>query len=138
MGVQKPGRGDFATSPLTHQNTANISVVGAGVPATVRAQDKAAVAISGEELSQMLALLYSAGIRRVEIDALMDGLKITFTGTIYKRNDRRLNRTYYIIYPLGSGQKFLREKYRAFKGEITRNLKRPMPILVINIRPKTT
>jgi hypothetical protein len=138
MGAQNPSQWGFITNPLVHQNSANISIVGAGVPAMVRAQDKAAVAISGEELSQMLALLYSAGIRRVEIDALVDGLKITLTGTIYKRNDRRSGRTHYVVYPLGSGQKFLREKYRAFKGEVPRNLKRPMPILVMNIRPKTT
>ena len=138
MGAQSPTQGGIATNPQVHQMITNLSVVGSGVPATVRSQDKAAVAISGEELSQMLALLYSAGIRRVEIDALVDGLKITFTGTIYKRNDRRSGRTHYIIYPLGSGQKFLREKYRAFKGEVPRNLKRPMPILVMNIRPKTT
>jgi hypothetical protein len=138
MGAQNPTQWEFVTNPQPHQKTTNLSVVSSIIPATVRAQDRAAVAISGEDLSRVLALLYNAGVRQVEVDILVDGLKITFTGTIYKRNNRRTGRTHYIIYPLGSGQKFLREKYRTFKGEIPRNLKRPMPILVMNIRPKTT
>jgi hypothetical protein len=126
------------TNQQLHQTSANLYVIGGGIPATVRSQDKTVVAISGEELSKALAVFYSAGIRHVEVDVLVNDLKVILTGTIYKRNDRRTGRTHYIIYPLGSGQKFLREKYRAFRGEVPRNLKRPMPILVMNIRPKTT
>jgi hypothetical protein len=136
METQNTTRVSVATNPQLHQTLANLSIIGGGIPATVRSQDKTAIAIGGEELSRALALFYSAGIRRVEIDALVDGLKITLTGTIYKKDDKRTGRRHYIMYPLGSSQKFLREKYRAFRGEVPRNLKRPMPILVMSIRPK--
>jgi DNA-binding beta-propeller fold protein YncE len=126
------------TSPTPKTNTNLIVTAVSGLPAAVRSHDKNAVSIFGERLSEVLEAYYSAGVRWVDVAVGLDGQQLVVTCTIHKKVDRRTNRVYYWLYPLGTGQYLLRERYKAFRGAAERYAKTPMPIVIYSIMPKKT
>ena len=106
------------------------------MPAVVVSHSKDAVLISGERLSEVLEVYYSGGVRQVDAVIGLDGQYLTITCTIHRKVDRRTNRVYYWLYPLGTGQYLLRERYKAFRGTAERYAKTPMPIIIYSIMPK--
>ena len=133
MGWNQP-----ITHPMTEPNTQkNIFFPTPGLSAAVKVHDKRAVGIFGNRLSEVLEKLYNIGVRKVDLVVDVGGRQIVITASIYKKVDRRSGRTYYWGYPIGSDQIFLREKYKAFRGEAERYAKTPMPIVVYMIMPKT-
>ena len=132
MGVNQP-----ITNSVREQNTQQkIFFPTPGLSATVAVRDKTTVGIFGSRLSEVLGNLYNAGIRKADLVVDVNGHQIVITVSIYKRVDRRSGRTYYWAYPLRSDQIFLRERYKAFRGEAERYAKTPMPIVVYMIMPK--
>jgi DNA-binding beta-propeller fold protein YncE len=116
----------------------DLFVVVGGLPAAVRNHAKNAVSISGERLSEVLEAYYGVGARQVDVVVGLDGQQLVVTCTIHRKVDRRTNHIYYWLYPLGTGQYLLRERYKAFRGVAGRYAKTPMPIVIYSIMPKKT
>lgn len=126
------------TNPPTTRTKMDLFVVIGGLPAAVRNHARNAVSIFGEKLNEVLEAYYSSGVRQVDVVAVLDGQQLVVTCTIHKKVDRRTNRVYYWLYPLGTGQYLLRERYKAFRGVAERYAKTPMPIVIYSIMPKKT
>jgi len=109
-----------------------------GLPATVVSHSKNAVSIFGESLNEVLETYYSLGVRQVDAVVWLDGQYLTITCTIHRKVDKRTNRVYHWLYPIGAGQYLLRERYKAFRGAAERYAKTPMPIVIYSIMPKKT
>jgi hypothetical protein len=126
------------TNPPATRTKMDLFVVMGGLPAAVRNHAANAVSIFGERLGEVLEAYYSNGVRQVDVAVGLDGQQLVITCTIHKKVDRRTNRVYHWLYPLGTGQYLLREKYRAFRGAAGRYAKTPMPIVIYSILPKKT
>jgi len=130
--------GNSVTNPPTTRTKMDLFVVIGGLPAAVRNHARNAVSIFGERLSEVLEAYYNSGVRQVDVAAVLDGQQLVVTCTIHRRVDRRTNRVYYWLYPLGTGQYLLRERYKAYRGVAERYAKTPMPIVIYSIMPKKT
>ncbi len=131
-----PGTPTVTTSPTPKINTNLIVTAISGLPAVVASHSKDAVLITGERLGEVLEVYYSGGVRQVDAVIGLDGQQLVVTCTVHRKVDRRTNRVYYWLYPLGAGQYLLREKYKAFRGAAGRYAKTPMPIVIYSIMPK--
>ena len=126
------------TSQTPKTNTNLIVAAISGLPAVVVNHSRDAVLISGERLGEVLEVYYNGGVRQVDAVIGLDGQQLVVTCTIHRKADRRTNRVYYWLYPLGAGQHLLRERYKAFRGAAERYAKTPMPIVIYSIMPKKT
>ena len=136
---------DSGITHPTHNNVTSIKLFAdnllgmpfrAAIPAHVVMHDKNAVGISGQKLAEILEVYYKAGISRVEAAVLVDGQPLVVDCRIYTRHDQRRNRTYYWLYPLGTGQSLLRDMLRRHRGDAPRNAKRPLPAAILAVVPK--
>jgi hypothetical protein len=98
--------------------------------------DKGVVGISGPKLAENLEVYYRAGVRQVEAVVLVAGQPLAVDGTINVRHDRRSGRTYLWLYPLQPAQSILRDLYLKHRGDAAPRAKKPMPIIVLTVRPK--
>jgi hypothetical protein len=129
--------GHSNTTHTTPKNSTNLVAAAiSGLPAVVVNHSRDAVVISGERLSEVLEVYYNAGVRQVDAVVGLDGQQFVVTCSIYRKADRRTNRVYYWLYPLGAGQHLLRERYKAFRGAAERYAKTPTPIVIYSIMPK--
>jgi len=132
------GRSPVTNSPISKNNT-NLTVPAvSGLPAVVVNYSRDAVMIFCEGLSEVLEMYYSLGVHHVNVAVGLGGQQLTIECTIHRKVDRRINRVYYYLYPLGSSQHLLRERYKEFRGAAKRYAKTPMPIVVYSIMPKKT
>jgi hypothetical protein len=120
---------------ITAMSFAN-NIPASAIPAYVTAHDKNAVGISGRMLDKVLDLYYKAGLRDVEAVLFVEGQAMVVEGKIYVRRDKQTNRHQCWLYPLQPAQSLLRDLYRKYRGETPRRIRRPMPVLIIAIRPK--
>jgi hypothetical protein len=137
MGVNPPHTSPVTNPPPPQNKPNNIFFPTTGLSAILKLHDKGAVVITSKRLNEILERLYSIGITKVDLVVELDGRQVIICGSIYRRTDRRANRTYYYIYPLGSDQLLLRSRYLAFRGNAERYSKTPLPVLIYSIVPKT-
>ena len=133
-GIPLPG----TTTPIP-QNTGNITTAvttQVAIPAYLVLHEKHAVAISGPKLAEALAVYHRAGIRRVEAAVAAAGQPILADCTISIRVNRQRGRTYIWLYPLQPAQALLRDLYHKYRSDAPRRAKKPMPVLILFIRPK--
>jgi hypothetical protein len=126
------------TNPSTTRTKMDLFVVTGGLPAAVRNHARNAVSIFGERLSEVLEAYYSAGVRQVDVAIGLDGQQLIVMCSIHRKVDKRTGRVYYWLYPLGTGQYLLRERYNAFRGAAERYAKTPMPIVIYSMLPRKT
>jgi hypothetical protein len=103
------------------------------VPGYVIAHDKNAVAITGQNLAEVLSQLYEAGFRYVEAVVEVAEQKLVIDATIYSKYDRRRGRAYFWLYPLQPGQSVLRDLFRKYRGGAAPHAKKPMPVIIHQI-----
>jgi hypothetical protein len=108
----------------------------AAIPASVILHDKNAVGISGPKLAEVLAVLHRAGIEYVEVVMVADGQTLLAECRIAARNDKQRARARLWLYPLQPAQSLLRDLYYNYRGEAPRRARRPMPVLILAVRPK--
>jgi hypothetical protein len=103
-----------------------------GVPAvlTSSGEAKRLVLIRSNELSQQLQQFLNAGVRRVEVTALVEGLLLTFKASIVKRGPRHPLH----LHPVGEAGRFLTELYRRRRAASGRKHS-PVPMLILNLIP---
>lgn len=106
------------------------------IPAYVFAHDKNSVGIGGRTLAEVLALYYKAGLRNVEAVVSVEGQIVVVKGKIYVRRDKQTDQCRCWLYPFQPAQAFLRDLYLRYRGEAPRRTRRPMPVLLLAIRPK--
>ncbi len=135
------------TGPVTNPHTEKImenitatvmfATVISGVPAFVTVHDNNYVAISGKPLSDLLRAFYDAGVRHVVAVIDVAGQRLVAEAKVYRRTDRRSGRTYYWLYPLQPAQSILRDLYLKYRGDVAPRTKRPMPVIVLAVVPKS-
>jgi hypothetical protein len=135
LGIPVPG-----TNAPALLGTGNITVTAttaqAAIPAYIVSHEKNAVAISGPKLAEALAVYHRAGIRRVEAAVVAAGQPLLADCTISVRVNRQRNRTYLWLYPVQPAQALLRDLYHKYRSDAPRRAKKPMPVLILSIRPK--
>jgi len=127
------------TTPTQQDNPTNITIqplTQAAVPAYVVSHEKNVVAISGPKLAEVLSVYYKAGVRRVEAAVIVGGQLLLVDCTIAVRHNKHRNRTYLWLYPLQPAQALLRDLYRKYRGETPPRTKKPMPVLVLSVKPR--
>ncbi len=117
--------------------TATFATVVSGVPAFVTVHDSQYVAISGRPLSDLLKAFYDAGVRHVVAVIDVAGQRLAAEAKVYRRTDRRSGRTYFWLYPLQPAQSLLRDMLRRYRGDAPRNAKRPLPVAILAVLPKS-
>jgi len=134
-GAVPPGIGP---PKLTGNQIINQTVTAshAGVPAYLIIHDKGAVGIGGPKLSEILSLYHKAGVEYVEVVVVVDGQVVLADCKINVRRHKQRGKTYMWAYPLQPAQAFLREVYRRYRGEAPRRARKPMPVLILALRPK--
>ena len=134
-GIPLPGT--TTPTPLSTGNiTTGVTTTQVAIPAYLVLHEKHAVAISGPKLAEALAVYHRAGIRRVEAAVVAAGQPLVADCTIVARTNKQRNRTYLWLYPLQPAQALLRDLYHKYRSDAPRRARRPMPILVLSIRPK--
>jgi hypothetical protein len=127
-------------TPTLQSGGQNITVANtiaqAAIPAYLVSHEKNIVAISGSKLAEILAVYHRAGIRYVEVAVSVDGQLLLADCRINVRHNRQRNRTYWWLYPLQPAQSLLREVLRRYRGEAPRRARRPMPVLILAVKPK--
>jgi hypothetical protein len=91
---------------------------------------KRLVFIKSHALTPQLQQFLSAGIRRVEVTALIDGMALTFTASITKRGAQHPLH----LHPIGEAGKFLAEVYRQHRAGSGRR-HNPVPMLILSVTP---
>jgi hypothetical protein len=130
LGIPPPGI-DTQTVPNGLNITAPVAI-----PAYIVSHEKNVVAISGPKLAEALDVYYKAGIRRVEAAVIAGGQSFLIDCTIAARHNKQRNRTYLWLYPLQPAQTLFRDLYRKYRGDAPRRSRRPMPVLILALRPK--
>jgi hypothetical protein len=132
------------TNPHTEKIMENITVthtfastVVAGVPAFVTVHDNNSVAISGRPLSDLLRAFYETGVRHVVVVIDAAGQRLAAEAKVYRRTDKRSGHTYFWLYPLQPAQSLLRDMLRRYRGDAPRNAKRPLPVAILAVLPKS-
>ncbi len=135
IGVPLPG-----TTTPTLQNSPNITptaiISQAAIPAHLVSHEKNVVAISGPKLAEVLDVYYKAGIRHVEVAVIAGGQLLLADCTITARHNKQRGRTYFWLYPLQPAQTLFRDLYRKYRGEAPRRVRKPMPVLILTVKPK--
>jgi hypothetical protein len=116
--------------------TSTVAITQAAIPAYLVSHEKNAVGIGGAKLGEVLNVYYKAGIRRVEAIVTVGGQPLLADCRINARYSKHRNRTYLWLYPRQPAQSVLRDLYRKYRGEAPRRARRPVPILILAIRPK--
>ena len=106
------------------------------MPAYLIIHDEGAVGIGGPKLSEVLSLYHRAGVEYVEVVVVVDGQVLVADCKINVRRHKQRGKAYLWAYPLQPAQAFLREVYRRYRGEAPRRARKPMPVLILSIRPK--
>jgi hypothetical protein len=114
-----------------NQPILQLGVVARGTPAVLTSggETKRLVFIRSKELSRQLQQFLNAGVRRVEVATLVDGLLLTFEATIVKRGAQPLH-----LHPIGEAGKFLAELYRSRRAASGRK-HNSVPLLILNVVP---
>jgi hypothetical protein len=109
------------------------------IPATITSNGRTygvlEVLIKCDGLEPLLKSYYGAGVRRVKLLTFAAGHQVVLSCSVVKKEDSRRKKVYYVLYPLGDGQRLLRDLYIAYRGEARRGAKRPMPIFVHAVMP---
>jgi len=116
--------------------TPSVTMLHAAIPASVILHDKNAVGISGSKLEEVLAVLHKAGVEYVEVVMVADGQTLLAECRIAARNDKQRARVKLWLYPLQPAQSLLRDLYYKYRGEAPRRARRPMPVLILAVKPK--
>jgi len=135
MGLNPPSTNPV-TDPLKYNNPKQIFIHTPGLPALIKRHDRGSVVISGKRLEEMLEKIYAMGINKVELVIEVEGRQIVIVGSIHKKTNKHAKQSRYHIYPLGSDQVLLREKYLAFRGAAEPHSRTPLPIIVYSLMPK--
>jgi hypothetical protein len=88
------------------------------------------VFIKSRELTPRLEQFLTAGVRRVEIAAYVEGLLLTFEANIVRRGPQQP----LCLHPIGEAGRFLTELYRRRRAASGRK-HNPVPILIVNVVP---
>jgi len=124
------------TVPSGPNITVTPTTIQAAIPAYVISHEKNVVAISGPKLAAVLDVYYKAGIRHVEAAVIVGGQLLQVDCTIAARRNKQRNRTYLWLYPLQPAQTLFRDLYRKYRGETPRRARKPMPVLILTVKPK--
>jgi len=116
--------------------TPSVTTLHAAIPASVILHDKNAVGISGPKLAELLAVLHRAGVGYVEVVMVADGQTLLVECRITVRNDKQRARVKLWLYPLQPAQSLLRDLYYKYRGEAPPRAKRPMPVLILSVKPR--
>ena len=111
-------------------------MVQTAIPAYLVSHEKNVVGISGSKLAEVLTVYHKAGIYYVEVVVAVGGQSLLADCRIVARNNKQRNRVYLWLYPLQPAQSLLRDLYRKYRGDAPRRARRPMPALVLTIKPK--
>ena len=134
MGTQIPNTTPSAgISPKVPKYTIDITLSRAAVPGYAIKHDKNSVVIGGEKLGEVLEQLYESGFRRVEAVVEVAGRQIVADATIYKKYDKKRNRTYYWLYVLQPGQAVLRALFDEHRRGAAPRAKKPLPLIIHQI-----
>jgi len=103
-----------------------------GVPGVLTSSGaaKRLVFIRSRELNPQLHQFLSAGVRRVEVTALIGSVLLTFTASITKRGAQHPLH----LHPVGEASRFLAEIYKQHRAASGRKHS-PVPVLILNITP---
>jgi hypothetical protein len=82
------------------------------------------------------ARYHKAGVDYIEVVVVVDGQALVADCKINVRRHKQRGRVYLWAYPLQPAQAFLREVYRRYRGETPRRVRKPVPVLILSIRPK--
>ena len=123
------------TSENPEENRPILQLVGVtarGFPAvlTSSGETRRLVLIRSVELNPQLQQFLNAGVRRVEVTALVDGLLLTFKASIVKRGPRHPLH----LHPVGEAGRLLTELYRRHRA-VSRRKHNPVPMLILNLIP---
>ncbi len=116
--------------------TVTPAAIQTAIPAFVISHEKNVVAISGPKLAEVLGVYYKAGIRHVEAAVIAGGQLLLADCTITARHNKQRSRTYFWLYPLQPAQTLFRDLYRKYRGEAPRRVRKPMPVLILTVKPK--
>ncbi len=105
-------------------------------PGRIIVQDRRAVGIVSDGLSNLLATYYEAGVRHVEVIVDVSGQRLTIDASIYRKVDKRTGRVRYWLYPLGAAQSLLRDLLLRHRVDAPRHAKRPLPVVILATLPK--
>ena len=106
--------------------------VSRGIPAVLTSSGaaKRLVFIKSHALAPQLQQFLSAGIRRIEVTALIDNLLLTFVATIVKKGAQHPLH----LHPIGEAGKFLAELYRSRLAASGRK-HNSVPMLILSLIP---
>jgi hypothetical protein len=134
-GITLPGTTTPALPGGTNITVANTTAQ-AAIPAYIVSHEKNAVAISGPKLAEALTVYYKAGVRYVEAAVVVAGQPLLVDCTINVRINKQRNRAYLWLYPLQPAQALLRDLYHRYRGDAPRRVRKPMPVLILSIKPR--